>query len=73
MSENEKCPSCSLFLTEQQIEEIAEKASQKAIEKMTKTIYTEVGKGVVTNFFYIVGVISVVIYTVYQYISRPTP
>lgn len=42
-------------LTEDQIEMIAEKAAEKAIEKLTSHVYQEVGKSVVSKLFYIVG------------------
>ena len=42
-------------LTEEQIELIAEKAAEKAIEKLTSHVYQEVGKSVVSKLFYIVG------------------
>lgn len=42
-------------LTEEQIEQIAEKAAEKAIEKLTSHVYQEVGKSVISKLFYIVG------------------
>lgn len=42
-------------LTEEQIELIAEKAAEKAIEKLTSHVYQEVGKSVISKLFYIVG------------------
>ena len=42
-------------LSEEQIEAIAERAAEKAMEKLTGHIYQEVGKGVVSKLFYIVG------------------
>lgn len=42
-------------LTEEQIEEIAEKAAEKAIAKLTNQIYMEVGKGVVKKALYLLG------------------
>ena len=39
-------------LTDQQIEEIVEKVTERVIEK----VYTNIGKSVVTKFFWIVGV-----------------
>lgn len=42
-------------LSEEQIEMIAEKAAEKAIEKLTSHVYQEVGKSVVSKLFYIVG------------------
>jgi hypothetical protein len=49
-------------LTEAQIEEIAEKAAQKAINKLTNHVYQEVGKSVVSKLFYIVGACSIGVY-----------
>lgn len=42
-------------LTDDQIEEIAERAAEKAVQKMTDQIYLEVGKGVVKKALYLVG------------------
>jgi hypothetical protein len=49
-------------LNEKQIEEIAEKAAQKAIEKLTSHIYQEVGKSIVSKLFYIIGACSLGVY-----------
>lgn len=49
-------------LTEEQIEEIAERAAERAMKKLTDHMYKEVGKGVVNKLFWIVGVISVGLY-----------
>jgi hypothetical protein len=49
-------------LTEAQVEEIAEKAAQKAISKLTGHIYQEVGKSVISKLFYIIGACSIGIY-----------
>ena len=46
-------------LTEAQIEEIAERAANKAVARLTDHVYREVGKNVVQKFVYIVGAISV--------------
>jgi hypothetical protein len=42
-------------LTDDQIEEIAERAAEKAVQKMTDQIYLEVGKGVVKKALYLIG------------------
>ena len=42
-------------ITEDQIEEIAEKAAEKAIEKLTGDVYKAVGKSVISKFLWIVG------------------
>jgi hypothetical protein len=44
-------------LREEQIEAIAERASDRAVEKMTTYVYLNVGKGVVTKVFKIIGII----------------
>lgn len=52
------CP----YLSQQQVEEIAEKAAVKAVQKMTDTMYREIGKGFVKKFLWFVGVASVALY-----------
>jgi hypothetical protein len=52
----------SLNLTEDQIEEIAERAAERAMAKLTDHMYKQVGKSVVSKLFWIVGVISVGLY-----------
>lgn len=49
-------------LTEAQIEEIAERAANKAVAKLTDQVYREVGKNVVQKFIYVVGAISVALF-----------
>lgn len=49
-------------LTEEQIDQIAEKAAEKAIEKLTTHVYQEVGKSVVSKLFYIIGACAVGLY-----------
>ena len=49
-------------LTEEQIEEIAERAAERAMKKLTDHMYKEVGRSVVNKFFWIVGIISVGMY-----------
>lgn len=46
-------------LTEEQIEQIAERAAAKAVAKMTDIIYQEIGKTMVKRFFWFVGLIAV--------------
>ena len=46
-------------LTEDQIEDIAEKAAETAIEKLTGDVYKAVGKSVVSKFLWIVGASAV--------------
>jgi len=45
----------SVHLTDEQIDEIAERAAKKAVEQMTNQIYMEVGKGVVKKALYLLG------------------
>ncbi len=49
-------------LTEEQIEEIAERAAERAMAKLTDHMYKQVGKSVVSKLFWIVGIISVGLY-----------
>ena len=46
-------------LSEDQIEYIAEKAAEKAIEKLTGDVYKAVGKSVISKFLWIVGASAV--------------
>ena len=48
-----------LHITDEQIEDIAEKAAEKAIEKLTGDVYKAVGKSVVSKFLWIVGASAV--------------
>lgn len=50
-------------LSERQIDQIAEKAAEKAIAKMTNQIYQEIGKGVVTKFLWLLGAFVVGVVT----------
>lgn len=47
------------WLTEEQIELIAERAAIRAMSKMTDQLYREVGKGVISKLLYMVGIITV--------------
>lgn len=49
-------------LTEAQIEEIAERAARKAVEKLTDNVYREIGKSVLQKFVYVVGAIAVALF-----------
>lgn len=49
----------TLPLTDDQIEEIAERAAEKAVAKMTAQFYQQVGKGVVSKLLTVIGVITV--------------
>ena len=55
---HQDCP----LLSDPELEKIAERAAEKAIEKLTNHVYQEVGKSVVSKFVYIVGVCSVGLY-----------
>lgn len=46
-------------LTDDQIEEIAERAANKAVARLTDNVYREIGKNVIEKFVYVVGAISV--------------
>jgi tetrahydromethanopterin S-methyltransferase subunit G len=50
-----------LPLTEAQLDEIAEKAAERAVEKVFARIYQEVGKGVVRKALYVIGMAVVVL------------
>ena len=49
------CP----YLTGEQVEEIAERAAQRALNKMADQVYREVGKGVVSKALWLIGVVAV--------------
>ena len=49
------CP----YLSDEQLDKLAEKAAEKAVEKMTNSIYKEVGKSVISKILWLVGVIAV--------------
>ena len=46
------------ILSEEDIEEIAEKASDKALAKMEKKMYETVGKTFVSKLFQMIGVVT---------------
>lgn len=52
-------PIKNIPLTDEQIEEIAEKAAEKAIERLTGEVYKAVGKSVIEKAIWIIGAISV--------------
>ena len=65
MSEkNQACQSAATcpFAEESELEKIAERAAEKAIEKLTNHVYQEVGRSVISKFAYIVGACSVGLY-----------
>ncbi len=51
-----------LMYDENTIEEIADKAAEKAVAKMTANLYQDIGKGVVAKLTWLVGVIVVGLY-----------
>ena len=46
-------------ISDEQIDEIAEKAAAKAIERLTGDVYQAVGKSVISKFLWIVGAVVV--------------
>lgn len=62
MTDHQKSQASTLPLTDDQIEVIAERAADRAIEKLTNEAYKAVGKSVVQKFFWIVGVCAVALY-----------
>lgn len=49
------CP----MMEDSAIEEIAEKAAEKAIEKLTAHVYQEIGRGLVSKIIWMSGVVVV--------------
>lgn len=45
-------------ISDEQIEEIAEKAAEKAIEMMTAGVYQSIGKSVVNKALWLIGALS---------------
>ena len=61
--ENKTCAAADcLMLNDTAIEQIAEKAAEKAIKKLTAQVYQEVGKSVISKFVYIIGACSIGLY-----------
>ncbi len=54
-------PDCQL-LDDAELEKIAERAAEKAVEKLTKHVYQEVGRSVISKFAYVVGACSLGLY-----------
>jgi hypothetical protein len=52
----------SLPLSEDQIESIAERAAERAIERLKAGAYQGIGQWAVGKFFWIAGLVSVAIY-----------
>lgn len=51
-----------LQLSDEHIEQIAERAATKAMAKLTDEVYRSVGKGVVNKLFLVVGVLATAVY-----------
>lgn len=51
----DSCP----MMDDETIELIAERAAKKAVEKMTSQVYQEIGRGLVSKFTYLIGVVVV--------------
>ena len=49
-------------LTQEEIEEIAERGAARAYKKMTTNIFIFVGKGILEKLFYIVGLVAVALF-----------
>lgn len=52
------CP----FTDEKSIEQIAERAAAKAVQKITDSFYRDIGRGVVNKVLTILGLLAVVAY-----------
>jgi len=50
------------ILTNEQIDEIAEKAAKKAVGMITAELYQNVGKSVVDKVFWVIGIVAVGLY-----------
>jgi hypothetical protein len=51
-----------VVLTDDQLDQIAERAAEKAVAKMTGQAYQAIGQGVVKKGLYIIGVAAVLFY-----------
>lgn len=51
-----KFPSC---LTDDEINLIAERAAEKAVEKITTQFYEQIGKSIVHKLMWLIGIVSV--------------
>jgi len=49
-------------LSDEQIEEIAERAADKAVAKLTDKVYREVGKGILKKLIWILGALGSALY-----------
>ena len=57
MTEQERTQ--SVMLTPDQIEEIASRAADKAIERITQHVYQQVGRSVINKLIWIIGSLAV--------------
>ena len=55
-------PDKQTWLTDEQIDEVAERAADLAVRKLTENAYKAVGKSVIEKLFYIVGVLTLALY-----------
>lgn len=69
-----------VHLTEWQLDDIAERAAEKAVaktvDKLTRSAYENIGRGVVRKLFYIIGAGAVALYVWAQthgWIAVPKP
>ena len=60
--ENQTCAANCPMLNDTAIEQLAEKAAEKAIKKLTNHVYQEVGHSVISKFVYIIGACSLGLY-----------
>lgn len=51
-----------IVLTDDQIEIIAKRAADQAVEKLTDHVYRQIGKSVVSKMFWAIGVLAVAFY-----------
>lgn len=52
----------AVSLTQDQIEEIASRAADKAIERITQHVYQQVGRSVINKLIWIIGAVSTGMY-----------
>lgn len=52
-------PSGCPYMSESDIERIAEKAADKAVSKITNYVYIEVGRNVISKFLWITGAVVI--------------
>lgn len=55
-------PERQTWLNDEQIDEIAERAADLAVKKLTENAYKAVGKSIIEKLFWIVGVLTVAVY-----------